>query len=261
MAFSQSIAGQFTGRLWSSPLAGAAVTFGTGAGAFAGASTFAGTDGTIGERTDAGLTSALQYGAVGAIGFAGVVGAAATAGAFRAGWEGYKGPLPGAIGYGAARNAKDLFSRGAAGAKSYGQGLADEWKSLAGWRKVQILERPMLSGGLGAVVGGLIGSKVSDDSTKGAVVGASLGAGAGIAIGRVARGSRVWGSWNPAARTGVIMASSIALGGVLRMFAGGDEPADRAVPEDNGYSDAGVRDRMARVGAQGDLVFGLHNGR
>lgn len=276
MAF-ESIAGSLTSRLWANPVSGVAATFGAGAGLYAGASTFITTDGSAGEKADAAASSAIGYGVTGAGLVLGVGVVGATAAAFRAGRDGYgklpKGmfgperrvPINESVGYGAAKGVKgipNLGRRTANSVGSYFQGVAQELRTPGGWKTA--LQRPGISGGLGALVGGAIGSQVSDDPTKGAVVGAAVGAGAGVAIGRAAKASQAWGKWGSLRRGGSIVAASIALGGALKILSGSDpEAADRATPEDNGYSnvDSGIRDRMSRIGAQGDLVFGLHNKR
>jgi hypothetical protein len=122
--------------------------------------------------------------------------------------------------------------------------------------------RPGVSGGLGAIVGGIIGSQVSDDSTKGAAFGATMGAGAGIALGRAVKASQVWSKLGPITRTGGILALSAAVGVAIKTLSPSQpEVLDRAEPEDNSYRSSGIQDRMRRIGASGDLVFGLHNSR
>lgn len=263
MAFPDSLLGKAIPRLWSNPISGVAGTFGLGAGVFAGASTFASTDGSLGDKADAGASSAVKYGLVGGglVGAAGIIGANASA--FRAGYDRYQGTIDESIGYGAAKGVKGasgMASKAAGRAGSYAQDIAAELRTPGGWKSA--IQRPGISGGLGALVGGVIGRKVTDDSNTGTAVGAAVGAGAGVAIGRVAKASSVWSKWGPVARGGSIIAASVAIGGALKVLAGSEpEEVATAQPEDSGYGGSGIRDRMNRIGAQGDLVFGLHRGR
>lgn len=251
--------------MWASPISGIAATFGAGAGAFAGLSTFATTDGSFSDKADAAAGSSIAYGVGGATVALGVGVAATTTSAFRAGFDKYEGSLSQSVGYGAAKNAKGIPKVGrrfASAAGDYVQGVSKEFRSPGGWKSA--LTRPGVSGGLGAVVGGLIGSQVSDDPAKGAVVGAAVGTGAGIAIGRAAKASQTWGKWGTSRRGGTILAASAVIGGALHLMSSHDEEnVDRAEPENGGYSDptSNVRDRLNRIGAHGDLVFGLHNKR
>ena len=258
MAFNQSIFGGLYGHLWKSPITGAAATFGAGSAAYAGTSTFLTTDGTFSHKSDEASSSAVKWMLGGTAAVAGLGYAATTASAFRAGWDGYQGSRP--IMYGASQFAKDgsVFASKRVG--SYAKDVMKEIRTPGGWKTA--LQRPGVSGGIGAVIGGLIGSQVSDDPGKGAAIGSVMGAGAGIAIGRVAKASAVWNKLGGVSRTGSILAASAVIGGALKLMSGPEpEVVDRPAPEDNGYGSSGVRDRMGRIGASGDLVFGLHNSR
>ena len=274
MAFPESIAGSLTARLWANPLAGASVTFGAGAGLFAGADTFLTTEGSASQKADAGATSALKWG----VGSAAVLGggflAASTASAFRAGYDRYQpsnkpfwhpgryrsASVEADIGYGAANLSKDASRFWSRTVGAYAKDVINEVRAPGGWKTA--LMRPCVSGGLGAIVGGFIGSQVSDDSTKGAAIGATMGAGAGIALGRAVKASQVWSKLGPITRTGGILALSAAVGVAIKTLSPSQpEVLDRAEPEDNSYRSSGIQDRMRRIGASGDLVFGLHNSR
>ena len=136
----------------------------------------------------------------------------------------------------------------------------NELKTPGGWKST--LLRPTISGGLGAVVGGVIGSQISDDPAKGAVVGTVAGAAAGLAINRGVKASKVWSKFGPVGKVGLILSASALIGGALKVV-NGSEPdvVDRPQPEDNGYGRSGIQGRMDRMGASGDLVFGLHRAR
>lgn len=261
MAFVNSIAGRAAGRLWSNPVAGAAVTFGLGAGTFAGASTFLTTKGSAGDKADAGASSAIKYAAAGTAGVYGLATATGVSGAFRAGLEGYEGPLAESVAYGTARNARSAVEAVQGRSARYARGLVNEFSSPGGWKTA--LERPAISGGLGAITGAVIGSHISDDPNKGAVTGGAVGLGLGIAAGRVSNASRTWSKWGSVSRGGTVLAASAVIGGALALMSGNDGPADVASPDDYGQPPAqsGVRDRMSRVNASGDLVFGLHRSR
>lgn len=268
MAFIDSVAGNLTSRLWANPLAGGAAVFAAGAGLYAGAETYATTDGNAGTRADAAATSALTYGTAGVVAAGGLAVAGSTAAAYRAGVDGYKGSINKSIGYGLGQYAKD-FSKTApkraadisASVRNYGKGLLDEVRSPGGWKTA--LQRPSISGGIGALVGGYVGHRTTDGSTAGTVAGAAVGTGVGIAAGRAFKASAVWGKWGGGTRLGAIVATSAVIGGAIKVLHGNGDPeqSDRATPEDNGYTDSGVKDRMGRIGADGNLVFGLHRSR
>ena len=252
MAFSQSFAGSLTARLWSSPVVGTAATFGAGAGLYAGTSDFITTDGTFGQKADAGVSSARKYAFRGAA----AVGGLGVAAALSAKLDGYDGTFTESVGYGAAK-----FGRGRVrSAGSYAKTVMNELKTPGGWKST--LLRPTISGGLGAVVGGVIGSQISDDPAKGAVVGTVAGAAAGLAINRGVKASKVWSKFGPVGKVGLILSASALIGGSLKVV-NGSEPdvVDRPQPEDNGYGRSGIQGRMDRMGASGDLVFGLHRAR
>lgn len=244
MAFVDSIAGNFTSRLWANPLVGAASVFAGGAAAFAAVDTYATTEGSASTRSDEAATSALTYGTVGMVAAGGVAVAATH--------------------FGPARLAESAAKGGIAvssGVQNYGKGLVTELKSPGGWKTA--LRRPSISGGIGALVGAYVGNRESDGSTAGTVTGAVVGTGVGVAANRAFKASQVWGKWNGATRLGSILAASAVIGGAIKLAHGNGDPErlDRAEPEDTGYSDTGVRDRMSRIGAAGDLVFGLHRQR
>jgi hypothetical protein len=268
MAFIDSVAGNFTSRLWANPLTGGAAVFAAGAGLFAGAETYATTEGSAGTRADAGATSALQYGTAGLLTAGGAAAVGSVMARQRARADGYRGAYNEEVGYGAAQFSKD-FSKAApkyaadtsSAIRDYGKGLFDEIRSPGGWKTA--LQRPSISGGLGALVGGYVGHRTTDGSTAGTVVAAAVGTGVGIAAGRAFKASEVWGKWGGGTRLGAIVAASAVIGGAIKVLHGNGDPerVDRAAPEDNGFSDSGVRDRMGRIGAGGDLVFGLHKAR
>jgi hypothetical protein len=115
---------------------------------------------------------------------------------------------------------------------------------------------------------------------SGTLKGAAIGAVAGVGV-RVAGGGVEW--WNrigkvPGFRTGLVMGTSAA--GVLLGSMAKSDPrgAAEALPDPVGNSeyhpvgtvasrsifsayDSGIRDRLNSIGASGDVVFGLHNGR
>lgn len=256
MAINSSILGSATSRLWSSPVSGVAASFGLGAGLFAGVSTFASTDGSTGDKADAGLGSAIGYG----VGGAGLVMAGAYASAFRSGYDKYAGSIDQSIAYGAARNIKSVGSYAGSRFTSHFADIGNEFRSPGGWKTA--LARPTIAGGLGALIGGYVGRKVSDDSNAGTAAGAALGGGAGVAIGRVVRGSSIWSKWGGATRAGSIVAASVALGGALGLMSDPDyETTDVAESDNPTPVRSGIKDRMGRMGANGDLVFGLHRSR
>lgn len=255
MAFN-SVLGSLTSRMWSSPISAGATAFGLGAGTFAGAYSFFGTEGSFSDKADAGLSSGIAYG----VGGAGLVLAGAYASAFRAGFDRYQGPIHSAVGYGAARNIKDAAGYPASRAASYLSGLGREFRTPGGYKSV--LTRPVVSGGIGALLGAYVGSKVSDDSGHSAAVGAVVGAGAGVAAGRLAKASSVWSKWGKSTRAGSILAASVALGGALKLMSAPEyETEDVEQSNDQAPANSGIRDRMSRIGANGDLVFGLHRSR
>jgi hypothetical protein len=136
----------------------------------------------------------------------------------------------------------------------------NELKTPGGWKTA--LMRPTVSGGLGAVVGGVIGSQVSDDPAKGAVIGSVAGTAAGLAINRGVKASKVWSKFGSTSRVGIILSASAIIGGALKLVNGSQpDVVDRPQPEDNGYRGSGIQGRMDRMGASGDLVFGLHRAR
>jgi hypothetical protein len=264
-----SIAENAAARLWANPLVGMGATFALGTGVFAGASTYGSTEGSASTRIDAAATSAAAYTTAAAVvGLGGAV-ALSTAGAYRSGIEGFKGTINESIGYGATRMAHD-FGRGVPdtvrGASKrtadYTKGIVSEVRS-GGIRNV--LERPSISGGIGAIVGGAIGHHLdSDNPGAGTAVGAVVGTGVGVLAGRFSKAEKVWSKWGRGTKIGAIVASSVVLGAALR----GSSPeqyasTDRATPESNGFerTDSGVGRRMEKVGANGGLVFGLHNSR
>jgi hypothetical protein len=219
---------------------------------YAGTSDFITTEGTAGQKADAGATAARKY----AIRGAAAVGGLGVAAAVSAKLDGYSGNFTESAAYGAGK-----FARGRVkSAGSYARGVVNEMRSPGGWKTA--LTRPGVSGSIGAVVGGVIGSKVSDDPATGAVVGSVVGAGAGIAIGQGVKASRAWAKFNSLGKAGVILGASAIIGGALKVV-NGSEPdiVDRPQPEDNGYRNSGVQDRMQRMNASGDLVFGLHRQR
>jgi hypothetical protein len=252
MAFSQSFAGSLTARLWSNPVVGTAATFGVGAGLYAGTSDFITTDGTVGKKADAGATSARKYALRGAA----AVGGLGVAAAMSAKLDGYGGNFTESVGYGAAKFGR----RGARSAGSYTRTIMSELKTPGGWKST--LMRPTVSGGIGAVVGGIIGSQISDDPDKGAVLGTVAGAAAGVAINRGVKASKIWSKLGATSRVGLILSASALLGGALKVVNGSQpDVVDRPQPEDNGYRGSGIQGRMDRMGASGDLVFGLHRTR
>jgi hypothetical protein len=260
--FADSLLGKAVSPLWGSPIAAAATAAGLGAAAFAGATTFAGSDGDLGERADASAGSATTYGLLTG-GLVAGTGAALAATGYA---KGFRGGLTGAAGFGAGSAVGTIPNLGrnvAGNASNYAAGLMKEIKSPGGWKTA--LMRPTVSGGLGALVGGVIGSQVSDDPTTGAIEGAALGTGFGIAAGRAAKAATVWSKWGGAKKSGAIIAGSVALGMLLRTNSPTDYGSvDQAQPEDNGYSsyqNSGVSSRMTTIAAKGDLVFGLHNSR
>ena len=252
MAFNQSFAGSLTARLWSNPVVGTAATFGAGAGLYAGTSDFITTDGTASQKADAGATAARKY----AIRGAAAVGGLAVASAVSAKLDGYGGNFTESVAYGAGK-----FGRGRVkSAGSYARSVVNEMRTPGGWKTA--LTRPGVSGGIGAIVGGVIGSQVSDDPDKGAVVGAVAGSAAGIAVGQGVKASRVWSKFNSVGKAGVILSASAIIGGALKVINGSEpEVVDRPQREDVGYGSSGVQDRMQRMNASGDLVFGLHRQR
>lgn len=115
-----------------------------------------------------------------------------------------------------------------------------------------------LATGAGAAVGALLGHHLDkNDPNHGAKVGAVIGGGAGLAGSMFLHASKQWSHLGGVGKTGIVAAASMAIAGIAAITKSPDyETVDVAPPRDSG-----VRDRMNRIGATGDLVFGLHRGR
>jgi hypothetical protein len=122
----------------------------------------------------------------------------------------------------------------------------------------RIAERKGLMIGLGGAVGVAIGANLDqNDPGHGAKVGAIIGAGGGLVLATGLRASRVWSGFGRVGRVGLIGAlSAAAFGTAALMSRSRYAQIDEAIPEDNG-----LRGRMNTIGAEGDLVFGLHRSR
>ncbi len=257
MPIADSIAGRLGTAIWdTNPMVGLGLSFGVGSGVYAGAHTFATTDGDFFDKSNAARRSGGNYLLYGGLGMA----ATLTYG---------PGMVPGGV-RGAGRAAKGFglgikrdYERGRRAAVREAietdEVIADSYKfrgMMGGMRRVA--ESKLLMAGAGAAVGSAIGASLDKkDPERGARRGALLGGGGGVALATGLHASRLWGGLNPIAKTGAIgLLSAAAFGGAALMSNRGRYAAvDQAVPED------GMRGRMNTIGAEGDLVFGLHNSR
>jgi hypothetical protein len=146
---------------------------------------------------------------------------------------------------------------------SYGSGMAKNFSNLnkAGvpaWKAgLHSFGRAPVLMGAGAAVGAAIDS---DDRKRGAMIGAGVGAAARLAIAAPQAWKQVAG--NPIKKLGFI-------GGLSAIAYAGGEYMSQAPPSaeaerdiDGGYNErapgSGVKDRLAAMGATGDVVFGAH---
>jgi hypothetical protein len=127
----------------------------------------------------------------------------------------------------------------------------------------------VLMAGTGALLGGAIGARYGHPA-----LGMAIGAGAGMAVKAGLGASRFWKRMEqiPGGRTMATVGLSLALYHVTNM-ARGPQPDSTVygVREDStgGYDysadapapRAGVKDRMRRIGATGDITLGLHSQR
>jgi hypothetical protein len=119
-------------------------------------------------------------------------------------------------------------------------------------------EQRLLMMGAGAGIGAMIGIRLNQDNPdRGAVVGSVVGGGAGLAVSAGIRASRVWNKFGMVGKAGAIGAlTAVAFGATSMLSRSKYATVDQAQPED--YN---MQDRMNAIGATGDVVFGLHNGR
>jgi hypothetical protein len=244
---------------------GLGLAFGTGAGAYAGVHTYLNTEGDASEKADAARRSAAGYLVYGGLGMAGALTAASWLPS-RAG-----GRLVGGLAYGVGSAANRYgrgirldFERGRRSALK--EARADKEilsenalrfrGAMGGIRRVA--ESKLLVAGAGAAVGAALGAHLDkEDPEQGAKRGALLGGGAGLAISTGLRTSRLWKGLGPVGKAGAIgVLTTAAFGAATVMSRPKYAVMDQAMPEDNG-----LRSRMEMIGANGDLVFGLHNTR
>lgn len=197
-------------------------------------------------------------------------------------WTGLTGGAALAAGYGARR---PLGYLGKKYMGHVGSGFKKEWSSYKGLvqsgegRTGAFMRAFGTTGnmaGVGAVVGGVIGGMIgsrNDDTLGGTVKGAAIGAASGVAVRGVqqfSRGIKAATSIPVAGRAakwglaGIAAVGAFALGG--KLSGEGKEPIATAAPSMTGsveeYGAPGeYQDRMAALGASGDIVLGAHRGR
>jgi hypothetical protein len=112
--------------------------------------------------------------------------------------------------------------------------------------------------GAGAGIGALIGSKLDrDDPRRGAIRGGIVGGGAGLVVSTGIRASRVWNKFGFLGKAGAIGSlTALAFGATTVMSRPKYASMAQADP-----ADYNMQDRMNAIGASGDVVLGLHNGR
>lgn len=281
MAVADSIAGRIGAGLWrTNPLLSIGIAGGLGAGAYAGAHTFAASDGSIGERSEAAGKSASRYalgGVLGlgalsvvanpALGITGGIGKAAGrfTGSIPNRARKYRWDVTGSYNKGAVRARNEVLEgefgvgrQAAEGPLSKAATSAMHWEGMQGGAMEVMEKQKGLMIGAGAGIGALIGSKLDkDDPRRGAMKGAVVGGGAGLAISHGIRASRVWNKFGAVGKGGAIGALSLlAFGATTAVARPKYASVDVAQREDYG-----MHDRMNAIGATGDVVLGLHNAR
>lgn len=265
MPFTESIAGRMGSAVWSAnPMLGLGLAFGTGAGAYAGVHTYLNTDGDASDRAEAAGRSAGSYLVYGGLGMTGALTAATwlpsrTGGRLAGGFTSGVGSAVNRY----ARGTRLDFERGqraalreARAAEEIGENSLRFRGLMGGVRRVA--ERKLLMTEAGAAVGAALGAHLDQqDPEKGAKRGALLGGGAGLALSTGLRASRLWKGLGPVGKAGAIGVLTAGVFGTASVMSRPKYAVmDQALPEDNG-----LRDRMNTIGANGDLVFGLHNTR
>lgn len=125
--------------------------------------------------------------------------------------------------------------------------------------------RAPIAAGAGGVLGAVIGSQVAEDSGKGAFIGGAAGMGIGLAVRSGMRGSRAWKllSKVPGGKSAALVLGAAAVGFGARALTSQpdyESSASAVSDEMGGYTyQSGTRDRLDRLSATGDMVFGLHN--
>lgn len=257
-----SLVGQ---SIWNANPLGLGLAFGLGAGAYAGADTFASTPGSFTDRLAAARDSGSQYFSYGAAGMTTAVtamnflptrtGGRMIGSAIRRGTSSYTAGM--AADYAKGRRAYvgrplDSVLAGGQIPAAYSARVG-----LGGVERVALNRRGAMIGG-GAVLGAIIGSELDKDHPgRGAEAGAAIGAGAGLAVNVGLRASKLWKRIGPVGKMGALGVLAVGAFGATTLFSRPKYATmDVANPEDYGLSR-----RMDSMNAEGDLVFGLHNSR
>lgn len=246
-----SIAGSIGSSIWSySPLLGIGLAAGATYGAVAGTRSFLNTQGSIPDKAEAARDSSIRGGILVTGGVLGALTIANTggrplgmaAGKFARG-------IPGFVGNYAAGMKQDFL---------LGRATKSGFMSGIGAGTLRVAERPMVSAGIGGIVGAAIGHAIDrDHPNRGAVIGAAAGAAGGVAISAGLRGFRTWSKLGGFGKVGIIGALGVtAFGVTAAMNSSKQVQVDVAQPQDSG-----LNSRMSSMNATGDLVFGLHRSR
>jgi hypothetical protein len=269
------------------------LAFGTGAGLYAGAHTYATTEGDVSEKAAAARDSGLTYAIGGTVGMTGALkfstnyrkGIAST---YAGGKRSYVTKTLDEVLAGGAAPTRGVYEAKAAGAGlsavagrpeitgagrfvkgipgrigTYAKGIGTEFSAARATGGIgagisRVAERKGLMTGLGAAVGAAIGAHADREHPgRGAAAGGVIGGGAGLAVSTGLRASRLWKNIGPIGRGGLVAGlSTLAFAGAA--YAGRPRygSMDMAQREDNG-----LRNRMNSMSATGDVVLGLHNGR